>query len=127
VQNWNKGTTRQYLQFVIIAIGPKNFGSLPEQHPNYQIRYPLAGIQSPPFAIGNAFFVFLGRNEPVQGEWVGFRANVKEDFERLWKQVPEGYEKLRLLFEVRWDGKVAGDGAPNADVYYDDLYAGPAN
>jgi hypothetical protein len=129
VENWNHGTVRQYLQFVIIAIGPTNFTHIPaeKQTTNYQLRYPLAGIQSPPFPIGNAFFVFLGRDEPAQGEWVPFQANIKEDFQRLWKRVPEGYEILRLLFEVRWDGKTAGDGAPNGDVYYDDLYAGPAN
>jgi len=127
VEDWNHGTVRQYLQFVVIAIGPKNFTGLSQQHPNYQIRYPLAGIQSPPFPIGNAFFEFLGRDEPAQGQWVPFEANVKADFERLWKRVPDDYEKLRLLFEVRWDAKTAGDGAPNGDVYYDDLYAGPAN
>ena len=127
VENWNHGTVRQYLQFVIIAIGPKNFEGLSQQHPNYQIRYPLAGIQSPPFPIGNAFFEFLGRDEPVQGQWVPFEANIKADFERLWKRVPDDYEKLRFLFEVRWDAKTAGDGAPSGDVYYDDLYAGPAN
>jgi len=121
VENWNKGTVRQYLQFVVIAIGPKN---LPADSPNYQLRYPLAGIDSPPFDIGNAFFVFLSREEPKEGEWVPFEANIKEDFQRLWKAVPCGYEKLRLLFEVRWDGKVAGDGAPEGDVYYDDLYTG---
>jgi hypothetical protein len=127
VENWNKGTPLQYLQFVIIAFGPGNFAGLPQQYPNYQIRYPLAGINSPPFPISNAHFVFLGSDEPILGQWVPFQANVKEDFQRLWKLVPEDYEKLRLLFEVRWDGKAPGDGAPNGDVYYDDLYAGPAN
>lgn len=122
VENWNKGTIRQYLQFVVIAFGPKNF---PTTSPNYQIRYLLAGIDSPPFAIGNAYFVFLSREEPVQGEWVHFEVPVKEDFENLWGAAPEDYEKLRILFEVRWDEKAAGDGAPEADVYYDDLYIGP--
>jgi hypothetical protein len=127
VEDWNKGTVRQYVQFVIIAIGPKNFASLPadRQAPNYQIRYPLAGIQSPPFSIGNAFFKFLGRDEPAEGQWVFFQANIKEDFQNLWNLVPADYEKLRLLFEVRWDAKTANDGAPNGDVFYDDLYAGP--
>jgi hypothetical protein len=58
---------------------------------------------------------------------VPFQANVKEDFQRLWKLVPEDYGKLRLLFEVRWDAKTPSDGAPSGDVYYDDLYAGPAD
>ncbi len=120
VDNWNHATIRQYLQFVIIAFNPDNFPSVS----NYQIRYPLAGINSPPFDIGNAYFVFVTREDPVVGEWVPFEVHPKEDFLKYWEKVPEGFDKLRLLFEVRWDGKTAGDGAPTADVYYDDLYAG---
>ena len=121
VEDWQRGTLRQYVQFVIIAFGPSNF---PTTVSNYQIRYLLAGIDSPPFAIGNAHFVFVSRDEPVEGEWVPFKLNVREDFQELWGQVPEDVEKLRLLFEVRWDSKQAGDGSPHADVYYDDLYVG---
>jgi hypothetical protein len=123
VEGWNKGTRRQYLQAVVIAFRPSNF---PQDASNYQIRYPLAGIDSPPFAIANAHFVFLGRGGPVEDQWVYFETNLREDFQRMWGRVPEGFEKLRILFEVRWDGKRAGDGAPEGDVYYDDLYLGPA-
>ena len=69
-------------------------------------------------------FVFVNRDEPVEGEWVPFKLDVREDFQELWGRVPEDVEKLRLLFEVRWDSKQAGDGTPRADVYYDDLYVG---
>ena len=122
VENWQKSTPRQYLQFAVIAFAPDNF---PPETPNYQVRYLLAGADSTPFAISNAYFVFVSRGEPVQGEWVPFEANIKDDFQRLWGKVPEGFDKLRLLFEVRWDGKTAGDGAAEADVYYDDLFIGP--
>ncbi len=122
VENWQKNTPRQYLQFVCIAFAPKNF---PSDVSNYQIRYPIAGIDSTPFGINNAYFVFLSRKPPVEGEWVPFEAHIKDDFQRLWGKVPEGFSKLRLLFEVRYDKKTAGDGAANADVYYDDLYIGP--
>lgn len=123
VENWQKSTPRQYLQFVVIAIEPDNF---PAEVSNYQLRYLLAGADSTPFAINNAYFVFVSRDEPAQGEWVPFEAHIRDDFQRLWGKVPEGFEKLRLLFEVRWDGKTAGDGPAEADVYYDDLYIGPA-
>jgi hypothetical protein len=124
VENWKKETPKQYLQFVVIAFEPKNF---PTTVSNWQIRYLLAGIDNPPFPIGNAHFVFVSREEPVQNQWVHFERNIKEDFERLWDRVPEDFEKIRILFEVRWDDKVAGEGAPEADVYYDDLYVGPAS
>jgi len=122
VEGWAKGTPKQYLQFVVIAFGPDNF----TEAPNVQIRYLLAGIDAPPFAIGNAKFVFLSRDEPVTGEWVHFERNLREDFNQFWGVVPEGFDKLRILFEVRFDDKVAGQGAPQANVYYDDLYMGPA-
>jgi len=133
VENWTKGTPKQYLQFVVIlcreqdgrecALGATN---LPGEH-NHQIRYPLAGISEEPFAISNAFFVFLGRDEPKQGEWVYFERNISQDFEELWGAVPEGFDKMRILFEVRYDEKQAGTTPAEADVYYDDLYMGPAS
>jgi hypothetical protein len=123
VENWIKGTPKQYLQFVVIAFEPTNLAG---GYPNYQMRYPLAGISEEPFAIANAFFVFIGKEEPRTGEWVYFERNIKEDFEQFWGAAPEGFSKLRILFEVRYDDKEAG-AASEADVYYDDLYMGPAS
>lgn len=123
VENWRRGTFKQYLQFVVIVFAAEN---VPEDFPNHQIRYPLAGIDSPPFAISNAKFVFLGKEEPVDGDWVYFERNIREDFLNLWGEVPTGYEKLRILFEVRYDDKMVGEGPVEGDVYYDNLYYGPA-
>ena len=121
VENWMKGSRHQYLQAVAIAFKPTNFA---DTYSNYQIRYLLAGADSPPFNIDNGKFVFVTREEPVTGEWVPFELHVKDDFEELWGNVPEGFESLRLLFEVRWDNKVAGESPAEADAFYDDLYAG---
>ena len=124
VDNWLRGTEKQYLQFVVIVFAPTNMGS---DFPNYQIRFPLVGISEEPFPISNAYFKFLTRDlEPRQGGWIYFESNIKDDFQELWKAVPEGYSKIRLLFEVRYDDKKAGLPA-QADVYYDDLYMGPAD
>jgi hypothetical protein len=124
IDNWKRGTEKQYLQFVVIVFAPTNLGG---QYPNYQIRYPLVGISEQPFPIGNAFFKFLTRDyEPRPGEWVYFESNIKNDFQELWKAVPEGYSKIRVLFEVRYDDKESGLPS-EADVYYDDLYMGPAD
>ncbi|HEU4759596.1 MAG TPA: hypothetical protein VFT91_06385 [Dehalococcoidia bacterium] len=123
VDNWVKGTPKQYLQFVAIVFGAEN---RPPEFPNHQIRYLLAGISEDPFKINNAKFVYLSKDEPVQGEWVPFKVNVKQDFQDLWGAVPVNYERIRLLFEVRFDDKIPNIGAPEADVYYDDLYFGPA-
>ena len=123
VENWNKGTNKQYLQFAVILFGVDN---LPGGYVNHQIRYLLSGIREPPFAIANAEFVFIDREEPRQGEWVYFERNLREDFERLWGAVPQGFENVRVLFEVRYDDKKAGEGPLGADVYYDELYLGPA-
>jgi hypothetical protein len=123
VENWNKGTEKQYLQFVVIVWGADN---APNDFENHQIRYLLAGIDSPPFEIANAKFVFVSRDDPPVGKWVHFERNVKEDFKNLWGAVPEGFDYVRILFEVRYDDKAIGEGPLGADVYYDDLYFGPA-
>jgi hypothetical protein len=127
VENWLRGTEKQYLQFVVIVWGADNApaGSDGQPFPNHQIRYILAGLEQEPFLITNAKFVFLTREDPVEGEWVPFEVNVKQDFLDLWGAVPEGYERIRLLYEVRYDDKLPQAPA-EADVYYDDLYFGPA-
>jgi len=122
VDDWIKSTPKQYLQFVVIVFGATN---LPGGYANHQIRYPLAGISAEPFVISNAKFRFLSREEPATGQWVYFERPVARDFEELWGAVPQGFEKLRILFEVRYDDKLAGTEG-KADVYYDDLYLGPA-
>jgi hypothetical protein len=122
VDHWLKGTQKQYLQFVVIAFGATN---LPGNYGNHQIRYPLAGVNEEPFAIDNAKFVFIGKEEPAKGQWVHFQRPIAQDFQELWGAVPQGFEKLRILFEVRYDDKRAG-AEGKADVYYDDLYVGLA-
>ncbi len=123
VENWVKGTKTQYLQFVVIVWGADN---APSGFQNHQIRYLLAGTDSPPFVISNAHFVFVGRDDPPVGKWVHFERNVREDFQNLWGAVPQGFEFIRVLFEVRYDNKKVGEGPIAADAYYDDLYFGPA-
>jgi len=122
VAKWTRGTPLQYLQFVVIAFGAKN---KPDGYPNHQIRYLMAGIDREPFRIDNARFVFLSREDPPMNKWVPFQVNVRDDFRKLWGAVPEDYEKIRVLFEARYDDKALGE-RPEADVYYDDLYFGPA-
>ena len=124
VENWTRGTPKQYLQFVVVAFDVDN---LPGGYPNHQIRYPLAGISDEPFAIANSYFVFITKEDPATGEWVYFERNIKQDFEELWGFVPEGFTKIRVLFEVRYDQKEPGPAPAEADVYYDDLYMGPAD
>lgn len=122
VSKWVRGTRLQYLQFAVIAFGANN---LPGDFSNHQIRYILAGIDEEPFGISNAHFVFLSREDPPLDEWIPFEVNVRDDFLELWGAVPE-YDNIRVLFEVRYDDKAPGEGAAEADVYYDDLYFGPA-
>ena len=120
VENWKRGTPKQYLQFVVIIWEDPN----EKRFPNYQIRYILAGVDTPPLRIGNARYVLLGIGEPKERLWIEFNRDVRADFERLWGRVPSGFSKIRVLFEARYDQKKAGDGEVMADVYYDDLYFG---
>jgi len=122
VEDWVRGSPKQYLQFVVIAFGA---GNLPGDHPNHQIRYVLGGVSEPPLSISNAKYIFLSREDPVTDKWVYFQVPVSKDFTEQWGDVPKGYQKLRLLFEVRYDDKPVGAEA-QANTFYDDLYMGPA-
>jgi hypothetical protein len=125
VGQWKRGTPVQYLQFVVIAIGAPNM-PMADTFPNHQIRYLLAGTATPPFNISNAKFVYVGTEEPTPDGWVYFERNVRQDFIEQWGVAPEGFSMIRVLFEVRYDNKDQGVTDPMADVYYDDLYLGPA-
>jgi hypothetical protein len=122
VESWAPGAEIQYVQFVVQAW---NAANLPSEFTNWQMRYPLAGIDEPAYQFRNARFKMLGTGEPRTGEWIDFEANIRADFEEAWGVVPEDFEKIRVLFEVRWEQKTPGDPA-SADVYWDDLYMGPA-
>ncbi len=124
VDKWEKGTPDQYLQFVIGVIGSTN-RPFPDIS-NHQLRYPLAGLGHDPFGIRNAKFVYINTKEPIIGQWVYFERNLKKDFQQFWGEVPEGFTSIRYFFEVRFDNKQIGD-ATEAEVYYDDLYLGPAS
>src|SRR3972149_2968224 len=123
VGQWIRGTDIQYLQFVVIAIGAKN---MPGGFTNHQIRYLLAGIDRPPLEISNAKFIFVATEEPAPGDWVHFERNIQQDFIEQWGAAPEGLDRIRVLFEVRYDDKEAGVTGPTADVFYDDLHLEPA-
>lgn len=123
VENWRRGTYKQYLQFTVVVFDAANLSG---DYPNHQIRYLLAGMKEQPLEVGNAQFVFLSKEDPPVGEWVYFERDVKQDFQELWGGVPEGFSKIRVMFEVRWDDKEALATA-EADAYFDDLYMGPAS
>jgi hypothetical protein len=128
VDRWDQGTPKQYLQVVVIVWDAAN---IPEDAAalgatNHQMRYIVAGVESQPTSITNARYVMLTRDEPGTGDWVFFERNVRQDFQDLWGSVPEDFARIRVLFEVRWDDRQPTDGNTAADVYYDDLYFGPA-
>lgn len=119
VESWQRGTEKQYVQFVVIVWGDQAV----TQYNNIQIRYILTGITKPPLGIGNAKFLFLGKPEPQQRRWIRFERDLHADFLKSWGHVPEKFEKIRVLFEARYDQKGPGTEL-SADVYYDALYLG---
>lgn len=126
VDRWEQGTPKQYLQAVVIVWGADNQPAEAGAAENYQLRYVLAGVDAPPLAISNARYIMAGTGTPQSGRWMPFERSVRQDFEALWGAAPEGFDSLRILFEVRWDDRSESDGASAADVFYDDLYLGPA-
>jgi len=124
VERWERGTPLQYLQAVVIVEGAAN-APTGLAAANHQLRYVLAGVDEAPLSIANARYVIVTGGDPVLGAWVDFELDLRDDFERLWGAVPEGFASVRVLLEVRWDGRDDGDPPSLADVYYDDLYLGP--
>ena len=121
VEHWEQGSPIQYLQAVVIVWDADN---APVSVGNHQIRYILAGVDTQPTFISNARYVMVSEEQPPVGEWVHFERDVRQDFLELWGAVPEGFDRVRVLFEVRWDRRTPDDGLSSADVYYDDLYLG---
>lgn len=124
VDAWRRGADKQYLQVVLIVWNPQGIPGH-EDSVNLQISWVLGGITSPPFRIGNRKFYFLGNREPEAGEWRRVRRDLHADFEEAWGAVPTGFTKLRILWEVRYDGRPAEAPPARARVFYDDLYLGP--
>jgi len=132
VDRWDKGAdvTHLYLQAVAIVWTSQAASVLDPANPaanaglmNYQLRSYLAGVAEPPFLLANARFYFASKELPQLGRWTWFEVPLREEFERQWGAVPSGYDKLRVLFEARWDNRPAGSRI-EADVTFDDLFLG---
>lgn len=105
-----------YLQVAVIV-----WGDAPQGFPNHQLRYYLAGQSKPALNIGNAKVEIVDPSQPKTGTWIAFDLPLRADFERLWGAVPQGYERIEVFFEVRWDN-MTPEGAVAAEVYFDDLF-----
>lgn len=125
VHGWQQGTPNQYLQ-VAVSITPREEGFiiLPDPKMPLQVAWVLAGIDREPFRLGNRRFLFPGPLEMPQDRWVNFEFDLHGDFQAAWGIVPDGFAKLRLLFEARYDGWQPGHGEVSGDVFFDDLYLG---
>jgi len=128
VEHWDRGAERTdlYLQVVVVVWPPEEDSEPAKDAPsNRQLRYYLAGIDEAPFQLTNARVQFVTRTDPVLGAWQRFELPVRADFERLWGGGPPRIGTIELLFEARWDNMPPHSGL-RAEVYYDDLFAGPA-
>jgi len=120
VENWERGSPKQYLQFVTIVWGGH------AKYKNYQIRYILAGVTTPPYDMVNVKYLFAPNcaETPKQSRWIYFEVPIKDEFLRHWGMVPTGYDKIDVFFEARYDTAPATGKKACADVYFDDLYIG---
>jgi hypothetical protein len=125
VENWERRTAKQYIQFVVILWASDLHPDQPEET-NVQIRYVLAGASAPPLSLSNARYIILGPSEPATGSWVPFSRDLRKDWLEQWGALPRRFEFLRILFEVRYDDDASITPGPMADVYFDDLYLGPS-
>ena len=120
IEGWKRGAQKQYLQAVVIVVGDPSA----RPYPNYQLRYVLTGVDKPPLQIVNARYRILDKSGLRDETWVRFDFDLHADFQLQWGRIPSGFNRIRVLFEVRYDEKKAGGDAARADVYFDDLYIG---
>jgi hypothetical protein len=120
VDEWNATAPFQYLEVAVRVNG----GDFPDGGTVHEVRLALAGASRDPEQPWNARYVFLSRNAPVQGRWIYFGYSLRHAFASRMGHLPEKWDSIDISFEARYDGKTAG-AATSADVYYDDLYAGP--
>jgi len=119
VEGWHRGVPKQYIQAVVIAWEKY------DDYPNYQLRYVLEGVARQPLPIANARYTILTKSaEPETGKWKYFELPIRDDYRKLWKQIPKNYEKINFFCEVRYDDPLPSGGYVGADVYFDDLYVG---
>jgi len=122
VETWERSAVDTYIQFVVIVAGATMSGGSVQ---NQQLRYLLAGIDHPPFDIANAKFVYLTKEQPEVGRWVRFERNLAADFLEYWGEMPQRFENIRVLFEVRYDNMdVTNPPRIHAVVRFDDLFLG---
>lgn len=123
VEDWQRGTTKQYLQVVLIIW---NAWERPRglTVPNYQVAITLAGVDEQPLHYMNRAFEITGPLEPVEDEWVFFEFDLHDLFDKHWGVLPRGFDYVRTFFEVRYDNRHRVDAVCKAKVYFDDLYIG---
>jgi hypothetical protein len=110
------------VQFVVAVYG----SDIGTEFPIYEIRFPLAGVDRDPLTLSNAKFLFLSREKrPGLGRWTYFGYPLRQAFESRWGKAPTRWDKLEVFLEVRYDAKTQAQGETSADVYFDDIYAGP--
>jgi hypothetical protein len=125
VEEWQRRTAKQYVQFVVILWASDLQPDGPDET-NIQIRYVLAGASAPPLSISNARYIILGPAEPRTHAWIPFSRDLRKDWLEQWGALPRRFEYLRILFEVRYDDDPSIEPGSMAKVYFDDLYVGPA-
>ena len=116
VKTWEKTSEKMYIQVVVIFFQEEGYNS-----PSTQLRYILAGISKKPFAIDNAKFIFVTREEPETGKWIYFERNLKEDLLSTWGEIPS-FKRVGIYLEVRYDSFLLD--AVKAEVYWDDIFVG---
>jgi hypothetical protein len=127
VENWQQSVRKQYLQAVVMVHG-RNI--LPETGDDtVQLRYILCGLNEPPYAgVRNARYLMAGTLDPtmIQGKWIHFRTNLRDDFLKAWGWLPQQFEKIEFFFEVRYDEPLPPAAAVGADVYWDGFRLQPS-
>jgi hypothetical protein len=120
VDDWQPHADFQYLYFGVTVRG----GDFVDGMPLHEIRF-LVGAPENPAPDANVAYIFLSRAAPVLHQWTYFSYPVRQAFDERFGGAPNKWDSIEVQVGVRFDGRKPEDPPSSAEVFFDDMYAGP--
>lgn len=121
VDRWQSKAASQNVRFVMSVRGG-DFDNGPGVH---QVRFVIAGSDAAATLLPEVTQVYLSRAAPPLRRWAYFGYPVKQAFIDRFGKAPTRWERIDVSVEAGYDGELGGEPGVSADVFFDDLYAGP--
>ncbi len=123
IKQWSD-YNKLYAQVVVILFDVKDYPKSLSLGWPVQIAFVLSDMKTPPFKILNRKFDFTAAKAVQPNHWVDFRFRLRDAFKQHWGVVPKHFSKMRVLFEIRFDGLQPTTQSDRAAAHFDKLFLG---